>query len=280
MEIITCYYNPANYHNLRSNYWRFRDHLKHPLTTVELSFNDHFEIPDSIQIKGTYEKNCMWQKERLINIAIERSTADKVAWVDADLIFNNPNWIDQANEKLDSVNIVQLFAYHEMLGKDGKPDDFAPGYVYHQGTNLKVPHARPGGAWAARREVFPDGLPDDHILGSADALLVYAMYGIWNGYLLGKMSPGWRRDFLLRGLGDNQRIAGKIDYVDGIVRHLYHGHRANRQYVERMSILTDNHYNPSDDIEIDNNGLWSWCTNKPKLHEAVRQYFHDRKEDE
>ena len=50
-------------------------------------------------------------------------------------------------------------------------------------------------------------------------------------------------------------------------------------YGERGRLLQKFHFDPHTDIAIDSNGAWRWNSDKPALHEAVRRYFEQRKED-
>jgi hypothetical protein len=72
---VTSYFNPAGFRRRRENYRVFRDRLAVPLAAVELSFNGHFELAPQdaeilIQIPG---RDVMWQKERLLNVAVGNS---------------------------------------------------------------------------------------------------------------------------------------------------------------------------------------------------------------
>ncbi len=79
---ITSFFNPAGYKNRLSNYHRFRSRLNVPLVAVELSFTGRFELRDSdaeilIQISGA---DVMWQKERLLNIALGAQQPSATSW--------------------------------------------------------------------------------------------------------------------------------------------------------------------------------------------------------
>lgn len=93
------------------NHRRFAAALGVPLTTVELSFNGRFEIPGSIRLLGDPATQTLWQKERLLNLAIESlpPEADKVAWIDADLLFLNPHRAAETERVLEEVAVCQLF---------------------------------------------------------------------------------------------------------------------------------------------------------------------------
>lgn len=277
MDIITCHYNPCGYENMRKNYWTFRENLGRPLITVELSFNGKFEIPDAIHIKGA-EKNLMWQKERMLNLAIERSTADVVAWVDADLIWRNKSWYEDTLRLLETKTWVQLFEGVQYLDEKGRNSKYMEGFANFLENNTQ--HRQPGGAWACRRGLLAEGLYDANIIGGADQVMAYCVNGQWDGFMWTRMNNAQVRHALEWAAKIYDGFDRKIGYVKGIVDHLYHGTRKNRNYVNRWKKLTDHDFDPAKDIRIGRNGLYEWCTEKPIMHKRVRNYFLERKEDE
>ncbi len=73
MLTVTSYFNPMRSRRRLANYRTFRSRLNVPLFTVELAFDGQFELTSSdadhlIQLSGG---DIMWQKERLLNIALE-----------------------------------------------------------------------------------------------------------------------------------------------------------------------------------------------------------------
>lgn len=123
MWAITSYFNPARYKRRLSNYKIFRGNLGVPLVTVELSFDGHFELADDdadilIRLSGGA---MLWQKERLLNIAIESvpQNAKNIAWIDCDVIFERADWMHEAELKLSEANIVQLYSDLVDLGPEG-----------------------------------------------------------------------------------------------------------------------------------------------------------------
>src|SRR5271170_1851295 len=190
MWAISSYYNPVRYKRRLTNYRIFREKLPIPLVTVELAFDGNFELKKDdadilIQISGGA---VLWQKERLLNLAIKSvpPNVNSIAWVDCDAIFERPDWMDEAKEKLKSSNVVQLFSDQVDL----RPEDHQTNYDYHDAppsghgivslvSNNKfrqsdvVPTSGQnrrsfawGLAWAARRGVLEDhGLYDAMIAG-------------------------------------------------------------------------------------------------------------------
>lgn len=280
LAAITCHFNPIEYDNLVRNYWMFREDLQEvDLFTIELSFNGKFEVADAIQISGE-PQHIMWQKERLLNLAVEKLPPqyDKVAWVDADILFQNPHWAEQTEEKLKKFPMVQLFEFAWDTDSNLDLTQKTAGIVK---AGLNPTEAKPGLAWAANREVLDKiKLCDTHIMGGADSMMFYAAMGMFNNFMLTRTNIEWRRAYLRWAANFYRAIKGKLGFVEGEITHLFHGTYADRQYVERWMILSRNRFNPDEDIRINENGIWEWASDKPDLHQDVANYFEERKEDE
>jgi hypothetical protein len=67
--------------------------------------------------------------------------------------------------------------------------------------------------------------------------------------------------------------------VPGNIFNLWHGELLNRQYLPRHRILIAHDFDPDRDIAIDEKGSLRWNSDKPALHQAVREYFQRRQED-
>ena len=111
---ITSYYNPVHYERRLSNYKHFRQNLNVPLVTVELSFDGSFELREDdaevmIRVNGGA---VLWQKERLLNIALKSVPADvkNIAWIDCDVLFERSDWMIEAGKLLKQDQIIQLFS--------------------------------------------------------------------------------------------------------------------------------------------------------------------------
>src|SRR5262245_59277853 len=93
---ISSYYNPQGYWRRQQNYRLFRQHLTVPLLTVELTFDGRFELSgdDADLMVRCTGGDVMWQKERLLNIALARlpTNCEHVAWIDCDVVFERKNW--------------------------------------------------------------------------------------------------------------------------------------------------------------------------------------------
>src|SRR5438067_927075 len=114
MWAVTSYFNPVRYESRLRNYRCFRRSLQVPLITVELGCGDQFELDrgDSdklIQLQGS---SMLWHKERLLNVALSHvpKGVESVAWLDCDVIIEQPDWPHIAIDLLQRRRLVQLFS--------------------------------------------------------------------------------------------------------------------------------------------------------------------------
>src|SRR6185436_14927451 len=119
---ITCLFNPAGFAVRPVNYRRFRKHFSLPLTTVELAFDMPFVLDATdaeilIQIRNG---DCMWQKERLLNIGLQAlpRECDQVIWIDADMICSDATWPSAISRALETHPILQPFSVVRQLAQD------------------------------------------------------------------------------------------------------------------------------------------------------------------
>ena len=305
MWAITSYFNPVRYKRRLSNYRVFRANLRLPLVTVELSFDNRFELTSGdadilVQIAGGA---VLWQKERLLNIAIKSvpSEIEDIAWIGCDAIFARLDWVKEAKAQLRDNHVVQLFSDMRDLScneaepgaADALASPSAQGIVsLHQTgqSNAFVipaanPHARPvsrGFAWAGKRSILErHGFYDACIIGAGDRSMTFAMYGRFDEVMRSmSMSAIQQKHYLRWAVPFCEAIGGRIGYVPGRVYHLWHGDIKNRNYSDRHKRLSKFDFNPELDIKVDCNGAWQWARCKPELENFCARYFVSRDEDE
>ncbi len=305
---ITSFFNPAKYPNKVENYQKFRNSLKRQglkLVCVETVFDDSkFELKDSdaeilIQIRGN-KKNIMWQKEAMLNIALKNlpKDCDKIAWLDADVIFQNYNWVKETAKLLEDYNVVQPFSYCVRLRKGDSIDSldlntlkfgiregeffFSSGFKYPK-NNFDFENYFESGdfgfAWCARKEIFDNiGFYDKAILGGADYLIAKAFYGINWIPVKDIFSVRFGQDFLKYFNNLSRVIHKSVYFTRGNLFHLWHGDFVNRNYDKRYKILWEENFSPTLDVSIGKNGLLEWSSDKFGLHDFVLDYFALRKE--
>jgi hypothetical protein len=301
---LTTFFNPAGYENKYRNYRMFREASKKQglnLVAVELAFGEApFELTLSdaerlVQLR-TSPQNILWQRERLLNIALKNlpDDCDKIAWIDCDLLFKNNNWIPETCQRLEVYRVLQPFDACVRLSKgltDLSDDDCEQLRLgrstgesrYGRGYAASLPHKTrlTGLAWCARRSIFEkQGFYDKFVLGGCDGVIARGFTGTLN-------DERWKRKFPAKMVTDQQEwatliyqeVQGSISFVPGILLHLWHGERSNRFYSKRYRILQRHDFDPEQDIRLDDQGIWMWGSAKSGLHKDVESYFFFRREE-
>jgi hypothetical protein len=300
MWAITAYYNPVRFERRLSNYRIFRANLGVPLVTMELSFDGRFELTQAdadilIQISGGA---VLWQKERLLNVAIKSvpQIEKNIAWLDCDVIFERTDWVREAELKLSEANIVQLYSDLIDLG----PEDYQSN-IKHYGlrpsghgiislgltqTNptswKEVRSALAGLAWAASRDILEaHGFYDAMIIGSGDTSMFHAMHGQFEHEMRQRhLSRAHREHYLKWARPYYKTVGGKVSNIPGRIYHLWHGEFMNRDYKNRQRLMAGFDFDPDADLRIGANGAWQWARSRPDLEHFLRQYFISRAEDD
>lgn len=302
---ITCYFNPVGYKRRLENYQLFRQRLAAPLVTVELSFDGTFQLrrDDAEVVVQLHGRDVMWQKERLLNLALKwlPDRCDQVAWLDCDVIFGSDDWVEQAELALDEFSLLHLFQERHDLSRQVRPDELgswaspSPAIsMIHRMTvegvapgELLLSHPRKdrrsanGLAWASPRAVLEaHGLYDACILGSGDRAVLCAGLGRFDYCAQGLlMNPRQAEHYLTWARPYFATVRGRIGYIPGRAFHLWHGEVEDRRYGERDRALQAFDFDPFSDIAPDDSGCWRWCSEKQPLHAYVRRYFESRNED-
>lgn len=281
---MTTYFNPQNDPRLMTNYRRFAAGIQTaglPLWTIELAYDDDpFQLAPAqrlIQIRGTRAANLLWQKERLLNLllAYVPGDAEGILWIDADVEFLNPRWVEQTRAALSRYEVVQLFADAHQIDPAGKISLIRPssGHRFvHHGPTPDFTGNHPGFAWAARARLLRDnGFEDRTVCSIGDTIMARA-FG--SGLQLDPAINGnWLRAIERWSLPVSAAVQGKFGYVPGSILHLWHGDIKKRGYLPRFRALADHRFDPDTDLVKDANGLWAWSeaarAAKPAMIAAV-----------
>jgi hypothetical protein len=289
LAVITSYFNFAGRRSVDENYRRFLHEMAWwgvPLYTLEMALpgQDFPAAPlpsgDRFRIRLGAE-NILWQKEAALNL-LERQLPpeyDAVAWIDADVLFFDRLWVQRTLDALAVAPVVQLWDSWHFADHFGKIAQTGQS-VGDDGFRYRKNKGHPGGAWAARRSVFP--LDPTHIIGGGDTLAIEAWLGMTNTYLQRQMSPQWLASHVIWAADAWQKVGGRIATLPGDCLHLYHGSRQNRLYADRSRWLQQHSYDPSRHVRINDGGLVEWTAEAPPaLVEQVRDYMlYLRQEDD
>jgi hypothetical protein len=302
--VITCYFNPHGYQSRLRNYTIFRQALDRSginCLTVECAFGQQrFVLPET----GSVRLRCqtiLWQKERLLNVALAHLPPEcrKVAWMDADILFVNPDWAVRTSGLLERYAVVQLFDRVIRLPQGQQSAEARKeawrsfGAVYARRPQILLSadfarHGHTGFGWAARREVLAaQGFFDTCIAGSGDHVMAHAFCGDWQSgciqRVLDEGHPGGpnhhMEHFVEWSRAVYSGVRAAVGYVPGTILHLWHGETADRRYVTRNRDLAGFAFDPRADVRVGAGGCWEWNSDKPALHQWAIDYFRHRKED-
>ncbi len=266
LRCISYYFNPNNSDKVRQDFQEFKDNFNAPLIVVEVAFADqYFWIDDSIRISAN-DSNRMWQGHRLINIGLQMlpGNVDKVAWVHPNVILDNLTWSRDTSEILDFFPVTQLFSTVDTdnLGYVIKSKQHSD---YDLKTNNKaVRIGRYDLGWAAKRDVLPNGIFDFSIEGSCDIYQLLSWQGTWDNEYFMRLKPEVRINMMQKTMEDFTTIKNNIGFIDGNIDTLH----APR--IDNYKILNKHNFNIEQDIQLDENGLWQWSSDKTELHNEIK----------
>lgn len=288
LAIALCHFNWCGFYTPTRNLHRFIRQMEIqdiPVYGVELSLDGNFEtkdIPNWKHITATRENIC-FQKEACINIAVGMMPSDitKVAWIDHDFLFTNPNWYEEVSVKLDTHKAVQLFSEYISTDIFGRQIKSTISTAKSHAMYGKKANAR-GCAWAARRELWnKGGLYPLSFLGGGDSLFastvlrfldqriqnVCGLYGNQNFDPFIK----WKESI------ENYITPSDVSYIEGRIIHEWHGHQDDRKYPTRYDIAKG--MDLSKILSLGSNGLVQISNVPDEFYNKVLTYFKDRNED-
>ena len=306
LPVMVVMSNPLGFarrwHLARECIHRLRTHFTQSVEVyvVELAHDDvpfhvtHHDDERCLQLRTS--SSALWHKENLINLGIRALLPrdwTAVAWVDADIEFENEAWAVQAQQLLgagagESYDLVQLFSLVVDMDAAGNAMEVYQGFGSQHVRQHPRPYERsplnlwhPGFGWAMSRAMYErcGGLFEWGIVGGGDAHLAMSVLGAAAHTLT---NTGVTAEYTAALMAFQSRVQGaRLGYVPGTIRHHYHGKKVDRQYGSRWSILARHAYVPGRDVEHRRRDglLVPSATCAPQLLADVRAFFAARNED-
>ena len=292
-HIITSLTNPVRFKSRYRLYDNWLHHMRQAGIepwTVEVAFGDrHFHTcksnPRNLHLRS---HNELWLKENALNLLVQRLPSDweYVAWIDADVDFLYPGWLEQAWHQLQHYHVIQMWETAIDMKHHGAVmqthASFAHCYqndVIHNGKYGKYGH--PGYGWAYSRDAWNGmgGLPDFAILGAGDHHAAVCLVGRGGESVPCGLNPKYKERVLAWQSHALATIKKDIGYLPTTIRHHWHGKKVDRKYWDRWQILIKNKFDPDYDLKRDHHGLWQLTDRNLKLRDDIRKYFRQRNED-
>lgn len=301
MAILVCHFNWCNYFTPTENLRKFVLDMRSyeiPLYGVELSLNDDFEttnLKNWKQIKVDPSNVC-FQKEACINMLEKEVPAEytKIAWIDADLKFVNPNWYIDTSNALDTYKVVQMYSTYHHTNSNGDVVNRQNSMMYLGGplNELKDNGAEqgrmslnglPGGALAANRDLWKHGgLYPYCFVGGGDTAFLFSLFG--------KEKHPWIKSMIgLYGQNENcnkfenwkqqvvSYVGNSVGFVNGDIVHSWHGELVDRKYESRAELYSL--LNIDNDLSLDEHELLKINLNDDIIRQKIFDYFKGRRED-
>ena len=297
LHVIVVISNPCLY---AKRYILFKEFIKRmeeeedrvSIYVVELIYkNQSFIITDALNKNHLQIKTDVpiWHKENMINLGVKYLLPcdyKAFAWIDADVEFDNNSWaLDTLKILNGSKDVVQIFSH--CVDMDNSCNNLniynGFGYSYNKGKKYTTKGAdfwHPGYAWAMTRSAYErvGGLYDKGVLGSGDSIMALSFINKCKDIQNIKYSDDYNNSMILF---QNKAKKLRLGYTPGIIRHYYHGTKANRNYTERWKILMAHKYSPAEHLTYDAVGIL--VPTEAMSHEFIKDiynYFLERKEDE
>ncbi len=307
LHVVAVISNPVRYASRYRLHQKFEEMCRKAgvhLTVVEAAFGERRhevtranngpgqgdELVNHIQVRMRDE---LWVKENLVNIgfAAVPESAKYLAWVDADITFERPDWAVETIHQLQHYAVVQMWRSAIDLGPNGEAMQLhqSMGYSYVNGIpNCKNKNApsyygaywHSGFAWAIRRDALDTlgGLLDRAILGAGDHHMALALVGRAEESLPQGLNPNYDK-MVLDWQDRATQLHHNVGYVEGSILHSWHGKKKDRKYWERWSVLKKHQYDPTLDVRPDYRGVLHLTHRGERMRHDLRMYFRQRNED-
>lgn len=293
LHVVTAYANPLRSRNRAALHRRFVDHMVQSgvdLTVVECAFGDlpHEVVDPRVRHVAVRARTLSWTKENLLNLGIARLPSDwrYVAWLDGDILFRRPDWVEATIHALNLHDVVQPWCDCYDLGPNGEHLATHRSFArqVRDGARLRAGYgsfAHPGYAWAATRQALEwvGGLIETACLGAADHHMATALVGQCELSVPGDLTPGYIvpiRHWQDRAM---HHMPARLGVVGGTIEHGWHGPKRRRRYVERWDLLRRHRFDPASDLKRNMSGVLELGGNKPDLAFDIALYFRARDED-
>jgi len=289
VAVIISFFNPSNYRRPLKNLIYVMHTLKEqdiPCYVIECVFPRRKpQVPDADIV--VHSETPMFYKEQLFNI-MEKKVPEKytkLVFMDGDIIFEAPDWVDKVSEALNNHEIIMPFEdacwlYPDNIAVRSKKKSLA--WAIANKVEFKMFNAyHPGFAWAMRRDFFREigGFFDKKFLGGGDvAMAATVVPGVTQKALSNIYGQRAVADSYLEYYKRVRAQDPKLGYLKFDAYHLFHGLTSGRRYSSRYNKIQHILKRGFESFtKLNEDGLYEFTD--PELIEYAKNYFANRNED-
>ena len=282
MAVALTIFSPCGYAAPLMHYRRVAEMFKSagvPVFTIALAYGDAAPPVEGADFVVRSD-SVLFHKENLCNLIEARIPRQftKIAFVDADLVFDCPRWYDRTSRLLDGVDVCQPMGSCHWTNPDGSEYRFRRTSAEILARGERFSHDwHPGFAWAFRRDFYRaiGGFYEFSLVGGGDVVFVSALEDcprdrvrFHNGNIPENATAEY--DAYRGRIRDRKPRIGFLE--DCGVWHLYHGSIENRLYHERVQWM------PKGELYRNADGVLE--AKDPVERLRMKEYFGARKEDD
>jgi hypothetical protein len=269
--VAFCYFNACGYVRSLQNLLFFENKLRAaniPYFTAEMVIGDQPPMLASPTVRF-HSKSALFYKEALWN-RLEQAIPEqynKICFLDSDIIFDRPDWLDAISELLESHDMVHPF--ESMLYLD---------LNYNILSSHKTYMCDPmswafGFGYGISRSLFKNinGFFDKAILGSGDTYMSLCISNNHAKYILS--INNYVSSEFLKYKEHFQSFNPKVTYLPCNVYHLYHGSVIHRNYDLRYKNINLD----ESTFQLNSDGFLEFSD--PTMNSLTYNYFKSRQED-
>jgi len=293
--VLIPFYNPARYKRILKNALYVISTLKEkniPVFVAECVFHKYKpQIPNATLVLKS--DSYMFYKEQLLNKLVPHvpKKYTKLIFLDADIIFDTPDWVDTTSAALNKFDIIQPYSESCWLTPDNtrirsKKNSYAYAIVTKKDISNSTTHDyHPGFAWAMKRDVFVKigGFFEKSIIGGGDVTFVLNLFPfhVTDEFFFKASQSGFGKYIIdaWREYNDAfKKVNPTLGYLSNKALHLFHGVKEDRQYISRYKNIADAMKGTWDDeVTTNSDGLFEF--KRPEMNSILLSYFKGRNED-
>jgi hypothetical protein len=290
--VLMAFYNPVPFKRILKNIRYITSCMEAvgiPVFVAECVFPGRRpQLPKADLV--VHSSSYMFYKEQLLNLLEPKVPEQytKLVFLDGDILFDAPDWLNQISVKLNHVDILQPFQEACWLTPDNtrirnKKLSYAHAIVNGLTGQAGETHLyHPGFAWAMRRDIFRrlGGFYARSIVGNGDMMFTF-------NFFTDSIPASFKRDHSVSDVitdgwlsyhAQFVRVGPSLGVLGIKALHLFHGLTENRQYRTRYRDVGEHLKGTWDEIVTMNpDGLTEF--RDPRASEAVLRYFKGRNED-